>query len=544
MGFLLRPFVLRYLPLNLSILAFAASVAALVWFPAWWIVILVPLIIFGALTLIGLRDFNQTKHAILRNYPILAHLRFFFEKIRPEMRQYFFESEKDGAPFARDKRAIVYQRAKNQLDKRPFGTSYDVYQDAYEWMHHSLAAKRPTTEHFRVTVGGPDCAKPYDASVFNISAMSYGSLSPQAIHALNRGAKKGGFAHDTGEGAISRYHREFGGDLIWELGTGYFGARNADGSFNSELFSETAADDQVKMVELKLSQGAKPGQGGILPAAKITKEISKTRGIPMGQACVSPPYHTEFSTPVGLLEFIAKMRELSGGKPAGFKLCVGHPWEFMAICKAMVETGITPDFIVVDGSEGGTGAAPLEFLDHVGMPLREGLSFVHNALVGAGVREQIRVGASGKIASGFDMARAMALGADWCNAARGFMFAVGCIQAQTCHTGKCPTGVTSTNPARARAIHVPDKAERVYNFHKETIEALGEMVAAAGLNHPSELKPEHFFRRASTDEIVNFADCYPRLAHRQLIDGEVSDPKYAMPWAMARHDSFARAVAF
>ena len=540
MGFLMRPFALRYLPLNLSLLATVLLALGFVWLKDWRLALLAPLVVFAGLTALGIYDYWQTKHAILRNYPILAHLRFIFEKIRPEMRQYFFESEKDGAPFSRDKRAIVYQRAKGQLDKRPFGTQYDVYADSYEWMHHSMAAKRPGGEDFRVVIGQHTCAQPYHASVFNISAMSYGSLSPNAILALNKGAKLGGFAHDTGEGAISRFHREHGGDLIWEIGSGYFGARHEDGSFDPERFASNARDAQVKMVELKLSQGAKPGQGGILPAAKITEEIAETRGIPRGKDCVSPPYHTVFSTPVGLLEFIDSMREMSGGKPAGFKLCVGHPWEFMAVCKAMVETGRHPDFIVVDGSEGGTGAAPLEFLDHVGMPLREGLTFVHNALIGINMRDRIRIGASGKIASGFDVARAMALGADWCNSARGFMFAVGCIQAQTCHTGKCPTGVTSTNPYRARAIHVPDKAQRVCNFHKETVEALGEMVAAAGLDHPSQLSPEHFFRRASPDYVVNFREQYPPLAPGELLAG-TDNPRFAKPWRMARAETFLRA---
>ena len=348
--------------------------------------------IFGALTLLGIRDLLQKNHAVLRNYPISAHIRFLLEEIRPEMRQYFFESEKDGMPFSRDTRALVYQRAKMQLDKRPFGTQEDVYREGYEWMHHSVAPKALSGAEFRVTIGGPDCAKPYSASVFNISAMSFGALSPNAVRALNTGARKGGFAHDTGEGGVSPYHRENGGDIIWEIGSGYFGCRNRDGSFNPEEFARVAADDQIKMVELKISQGAKPGHGGVLPAAKVSEEISKIRGVAMGEDCISPATHRAFSTPLQMMAFIGEMRRLSGGKPAGFKMCIGHPWEFLAICKAMLETGIYPDFIVVDGNEGGTGAAPLEFMDHLGMPMREGVSFVHNALIGINARDRIRIG--------------------------------------------------------------------------------------------------------------------------------------------------------
>lgn len=504
----------------------------------WWL-LPIALLCIGSVAL-GIHDLYQTRHAVLRNYPVAAHLRFLLESIRPEMRQYFFEGDKDGAPFPRDKRAIVYQRAKRDLDKRPFGTQYDVYEEQYEWLHHSIAPK-PTLESAAMrTVVGAATPQPYSASLLNISAMSYGSLSANAIRALNKGAKIGGFFHDTGEGGVSPYHREHGGDLVWEIGSGYFGARAADGSFDPAKFAETASDPQIKMVELKLSQGAKPGHGGVLPAAKVTKEISLIRGVPMGQDCNSPAHHSCFSTPQGLLEQIALMRELSGGKPAGFKLCIGHPWEFMAICKAMLATGITPDFIVVDGKEGGTGAAPLEFMDHVGMPLRDGLSFVHNALVGIGMRDRIRIGASGKITSAFDMARVLALGADWCNAARGFMFAVGCIQAQSCHTGECPTGVATQDPLRQRAIVVPDKAERVASFQRNTLHALAELVAAAGLSHPSELRPHHFLRRASSDKVISLAEQYEHLAPGQLAADPNSSPRFAQAWALSTADSFAR----
>ena len=497
-------------------------------------------VVMAALVLVGIHDLTQTRHAILRNYPIAAHLRFLLEKIRPEIRQYFFEGDKDGAPFPRDKRAIVYQRAKKDLDKRPFGTQFDVYQEQYEWLHHSLAPKpAPPLETMRVIVGGATKAA-YSASLLNISAMSYGALSANAIRSLNRGAAKGGFFHDTGEGGVSSYHREFGGDLVWEVGSGYFGCRSGDGGFDAARFVETAADPQIKMIELKLSQGAKPGHGGVLPAAKVTAEISAIRGVPLGQDCVSPAAHSAFSTPIGLLEFIATLRDLSGGKPTGFKLCIGHKWEFVAICKAMLETGITPDFIVVDGKEGGTGAAPLEFMDYVGMPLRDGLSLVHNALVGIDLRDRIRIGASGKIISAFDMAKVLALGADWCNAARGFMFAVGCIQAQACHTGHCPTGVTSQDPLRQRAIVVSDKAERVANFHRNTLHALAELVAAAGLAHPSELRPHHFQRRASSDRVISFADQYEQVAAGQLLADPASSAFFSDAWAVSSADSFAR----
>jgi glutamate synthase domain-containing protein 2 len=368
--------------------------------------------------------------------------------------------------------------------------------------------------------------------------MSFGALSPNAIRALNKGAKAGNFAHDTGEGGVSPYHRENGGDLVWEVGSGYFGARNSDGSFSAEHFAETATLDQIKMVELKVSQGAKPGHGGVLPAAKVSAEIAATRGVPMGCDCISPSGHSVFSTPIEMMHFIAEMRRLSGGKPAGFKLCVGHPWEFMALCKAMLQTGIYPDFIVIDGKEGGTGAAPLEFLDHLGMPMREGLNFVHNALIGINARERIRLGASGKIISGFDIARAMALGADWCNAARGFMFALGCIQSQSCHTDHCPVGVATQDRTRQRALVVNDKWIRVKNFHAATIHALGELVAAAGLDHPKEFMPAHFSRRASARDVVSYDDLYPTLRPGELLDGDCQDPRFREAWKLASPTSF------
>ena len=544
MPFLSLPFQLRFVPLTLAFVGILGFAALCLAFPGWGLFYALLSLACLFLAVLGVSDLIQTRHSILRNYPITGHLRFLLERVRPEIRQYFFEGDKDGTPFSRDKRALVYQRAKRELDKRPFGTQYDVYGEEYEWLHHSIAPRPVSHDPQRVIIGhsGP-CTQPYSASVLNISAMSYGALSANAVRALNRGAKLGGFAHDTGEGGVSPFHREAGGDLIWEIGSGYFGCRKPDGSFDPVRFAEAASDPQIRMVELKLSQGAKPGHGGVLPAAKVTAEIAAIRGVPMGEDCVSPAAHSAFSTPIELLQFIALMRELSGGKPAGFKLCIGHPWEFMALCKAMLETGITPDFIVVDGKEGGTGAAPLEFMDHMGMPLRDGLSFVHNALVGCGLRDRLRLGASGKIISAFDMARVMALGADWCNAARGFMFAVGCIQAQTCHTGLCPTGVTSQDPRRQRAIVVPDKADRVFNFHRNTVQALAELVAAAGLDHPGQLGPQHFLRRGAADRVVSYAQQYETLAPGQLLADPEGAGRYGAAWSIARSHSFARSDA-
>lgn len=526
----------RYLAFALVCVLCAISLwAALAIAPAWWFA-------FAALVtlvLVGVRDLVQTRQAIRRNYPLLAHFRFFFEYIRPEIRQYFLEDDTEQTPFSRVQRSIVYQRAKNEADKRPFGTQLDVYAPQYEWINHSIAPTDPPTHDFRIDIGGERCAAPYSASVFNISAMSFGALGANAIRALNAGAKRGGFYHDTGEGSISRYHREMGGDLVWEIGSGYFGCRNADGTFSRERFRENAAFAAVKMIEVKLSQGAKPGHGGVLPGAKVTAEIAEARGVPVGVDCMSPARHSAFSTPRGLLEFVAELRELSGGKPTGFKLAIGHPWEWFGIAKAMHETGLVPDFIVVDGGEGGTGAAPLEFTDHVGAPLRESLMLVHNTLIGLGLRERVKLGASGKIVTAFDLARTLALGADFCNSARGFMFALGCIQAQSCHTGRCPTGVTTQDPLRQRALVVPDKAERVHQFHQNTLKALRELVAAAGLEHPRELGPEHVIRRVSSTEVRSLAALHVWAKPGELLAGTPESPVFQVFWAAARSDSFA-----
>lgn len=527
---------MRYLAFVLACIACLASLwTALALTPGAWLAFAVT----AFLVIVGVRDLTQTRQAIRRNYPLLSHFRFFFEYIRPEIRQYFLEADTEQAPFSRVQRSIVYQRAKNEVDKRPFGTQLDVYAAQYEWINHSIAPTEPATHDFRITIGGAQCTQPYSASVFNISAMSFGALGANAVRALNAGAKRGSFFHDTGEGSISRYHREMGGDLVWEIGSGYFGCRNADGSFSRERFRENAAFASVRMIEIKLSQGAKPGHGGVLPGAKVTPEIAEARGVSVGTDCVSPARHSAFSTPRGLLEFVAELRELSGGKPTGFKLAIGHPWEWFGIAKAMHETGILPDFIVVDGAEGGTGAAPLEFTDHVGAPLREALMLVHNTLVGLGLRDRVRIGASGKIISAFDIARTLALGADYCNSARGFMFALGCIQAQTCHTGSCPTGVTTQDLLRQRALVVPDKAERVHQFHRNTLLALRELIAAAGLTHPRELGPEHVIRRISSTEVRSLATLHVWAMAGELLTGTPESPVFKVFWDHARSDSFA-----
>jgi len=495
-------------------------------------------LLLSALVIVGISDLQQSKHAILRNYPIIGHLRFLLEFIRPELRQYFIEGDSEAVPFSRAQRSLVYARAKGESDKRPFGTQLDVREVGYEWLTHSISPSVIPSHDFRVHVGGPQCKHPYDISLFNVSAMSFGALSANAIMALNLGAKKGGFAHDTGEGSISRYHREHGGDLIWEIGSGYFGCRNEDGSFSAERFVQNALSPQVKMIEIKLSQGAKPGHGGVLPGPKVTPEIAEARGVPVGVDCVSPAAHSSFSSPVELLQFVQKLRELSEGKPVGFKLCIGHPWEWFGIAKAMQKTGIYPDFIVVDGSEGGTGAAPVEFTDHMGMPMLEGLRLVHNTLVGLKLRKQIRLGASGKIISGFDVMRTLALGADWCNSARGFMFALGCIQAQTCHTGNCPTGVTTQDPKRQVALVVPSKADRVRNFHRQTLESVQEMLQATGLSAPSELRLNHIMRRVSEHEVQNLSDLILSVKGGALLEPQDLEGLFAKYWQAANPDSF------
>ena len=496
-----------------------------------------PLLIFGFLSLVGVRDLVQRRHSVQRNYPITGHLRWILENFRSELRQYFFSSDTEEVPFNRVQRSLVYQRAKGDEDKIPFGTKEDVYGEGYQWLNHSVMPSKVSEEACRVKIGGDQCTKPYSSSVLNISAMSFGALSGNAIRALNRGAKNGCFSHDTGEGGISEYHRMEGGDLVWEIGTAYYGCRTKDGHFDPERFKAQAVDDQIKMIEIKVSQGAKPGHGGILPADKVTKEIAAARGIPMGEDSISPPSHSAFTTPIAMMKWIGELRDLSGGKPVGFKMCIGHKWEFMAMVKAMMETGIHPDFIVIDGSEGGTGAAPQEYAAHIGTPLSEGLAFAHNALVGAGLRYDIKLGASGKVVSAFDMVRLISIGADYCNAGRAFMMSLGCIQSLTCHTNKCPTGVATQDPVRQMALDVIRKGRRVQNFHKNTLHNLRDVLSTAGVAGPHGLQHHHFNMRDGDGMAHGGEELGPWLTPGELLDGTPHET-YARAWALAQASSF------
>lgn len=502
----------------------------------WWSAAYLGLLLVAPIVVLGLSDMIQTRRAVLRNFPVVGHFRYLFEEIRPEIHQYFVESNDDGRPFSREDRSAVYQRSKGELDTLPFGTQRDLYAPGYDWINHSLAPVAPGDFDSRVTIGEGTCSQPYDASILNISAMSFGSLSGNAIEALNRGAKKGGFAHNTGEGAISPHHLH-GGDLIWQIGTGYFGCRTKDGDFDPVQFEENAKQDCVKMIEIKLSQGAKPGHGGILPAAKITPEIAEIRGVELGKDVLSPPAHRTFSTPRGLLEFVTQLRVLSGGKPVGFKLCVGKRREFFAICKAMLETGMHPDFISVDGGEGGTGAAPLEFSNSLGCPLVDGLAFVHNALVGTGLRGRIKLIASGKVTSGFGIVKRIALGADLCYASRAMMMAMGCIQARKCNSNDCPVGVATQRPS-LRAGLVPDeKYLRVARYHRETIDAAIDLLAAAGMSSPNELRPWHIIRRVSQFEAKHYGELIDYLEPDALLRDTPPD-EYARAWRASAPDTF------
>jgi glutamate synthase domain-containing protein 2 len=493
-------------------------------------------ILLGLLLCLAIHDLLQRRHSILRNYPIAGHLRFLFEAIRPEMQQYFIERNYDGRPYDRDTRNVIYERAKGIHGEQAFGTERDVGEPGYEWLLHSTVALDPPEDPPRVRIGGPECTRPYDMALLNVSAMSFGALSANAIRALNGGAALGGFAHDTGEGGLTKYHLENGGDLIWEIGSGYFGARTRDGHFDPATFAEKAAHDQVKCVSLKLSQGAKPGIGGVLPGAKVSAEIAEARGVPKGVKCVSPSHHSVFSTPRELVRFVATMRRLAGGKPTGLKLCVGARHELLAICKAMVEEGTGPDFIVVDGSEGGTGAAPQEYEDHVGTPLTEGLMLVHNALVGSGLRDRISIGASGKVATGSDIVKRIAQGADYTNAARAMMMAAGCIQAQRCHTNTCPVGVTTQDSRRARALDVPDKTQRVCRYQRGTVQQAQQIIGSMGLRGPSEIEPWMLIRRVDEATISSYADLYEWLEPDELLDSP--PPSWAADWQRADPDSF------
>ena len=524
---MLRFFVIGVLSFLLVVTAVAAAIGSWAWF--------VLLAILVVLLVVGVYDLVQTRHSILRNYPVLGHMRFLMEGLRPELQQYFIERNFDGRPYDRNTRTVIYQQAKGTKEEHPFGTERDLYQVGYEYLVHSVAPVKPMEVPPRVRIGGPDCTAPYDMALLNVSAMSFGSLSANAVEALNKGAAAGGFAHDTGEGGISPYHRN-GGDLVWELGSGYFGCRTDDGGFDAEEFARKASDPQVKMVHLKLSQGAKPGIGGVLPGAKVTKEIAETRDVPMGQTVTSPAYHEVFSTPRELVRFLARMRELAGGKPTGFKLCLGSRRDFLAICKAMLEEQVTPDMITVDGAEGGTGAAPVEYSDHVGMPLTEGLVTVHNALVGAGLRDRVAVGASGKVATGVDLVKRILQGADYCNAARAMMMAVGCIQAQACHTNKCPVGVATQDPKRMRALDVGDKSQRVTAYQQHTVEQAMQVIASMGLTSFDQLRPHMLRRRVGDGQVVSYADIADHLAPGQLL---ASPPEsWAEDWVQADPDRF------
>ena len=503
--------------------------------PLWWIAIFT-----GPIVLLGIYDLIQPKHSIVRNYPVVGRLRYFAEDLRPKVYQYFVESDTNGTPYNRLNRSLIYQRAKKDNDTIPFGTQLNVYDNGYEWLSHSIAAisHHELNADPRVLVGGPDCKQPYSSSIYNISAMSFGSLSQNAILALNGGAKLGNFAHNTGEGGISDYHREPGGDLIWQIGTGYFGCRKEDGTFNYEAYGERAKTEQVKMIEIKLSQGAKPGHGGMLPAKKVTAEVARIRLVPQGKDVLSPPAHSAFSTPIELLQFVKRLRDLSDGKPVGFKLCIGRRSEFYAICKAMIETGIYPDFITVDGGEGGTGAAPQEFSNSVGMPLREAVAFVYDVLNGFNLKQHIKIIASGKVATGFDLVKNIALGADMCNAARGMMFALGCIQALECNSNTCPTGVATQDQSLMKGLVVEDKTERVKNFHNLTVASAVELLGAAGLKEPSQLSRAYINRRVSPSVMQSYLESFPYIPAGSLLQTPYP-VRFELGMALSSASSFA-----
>ena len=519
----------------ITLIVVLALIFGLSWF--YHPYVLWSLVIVGPLSLLGLYDFFQVKHSVLRNFPVIGHMRFFFELIRPEINQYFVESNTDGVPFSREERSIVYQRAKKKMDTLPFGTQKNVYDIGYEWVNHSLSPKHVDPKSLRITIGGPQCKKPYSASILNVSAMSFGALSKNAVMALNEGAAAGNFYHNTGEGGLTKYHK-MGGDVVWQIGTGYFGCRTLEGEFCRDQFKEKANYEHVKMIEIKLSQGAKPGHGGILPAAKITPEIAEIRNVPMGKDVLSPPAHSAFSTPEGLLEFVQELRELSGGKPIGFKLCIGKRREFISICKAIHKTGIYPDYLVVDGGEGGTGAAPLEFSNHIGTPLIPALIFVHNVLVGFSLRDEIKVISSGKIASGFGIVKQLCLGADACNTARAMMMALGCIQALRCNNNTCPVGVTTQNPILVAGLVVSDKKKRVTNYHDETINSVAEIIGTMGIEHTEDLRQWHVMRRIGPNEIKHYGEIYEFLKDGDLLKDENLPPTFVRAFNAAVSDSF------
>lgn len=520
--------VRRWFYIGSAALVAGIVVLGIFWPPALWALVAV-----GPVVIVGIRDSLQRRRTILRNFPVIGHMRYLLESIRPEIQQYFIESNIDPFPIEREMRAIVYQRAKGQLETRPFGTQRDVYSVGYEFGAHSLANTEALKEEPRIEIGGPDCSMRYSSSRLNIAAMSFGALSPTATRALSGGAQLGGFAHNTGEGGVSRYHREGGGDLIWQIGTGYFGCRTPEGGFDPERFRDTAQDPQVRMIELKLSQGAKPGHGGVLPGKKVTPEIAAARGVPVYETVHSPPRHSAFSGATGLVEFVARLRELSGGKPVGIKFCVGRRDELLSVCKAMLDVGTAVDFMTVDGGEGGTGAAPLEFANSMGMPAQEAWAITHNALVGTGLRERVRVLASGKIITGFHMIRALALGADACLSARGMMLALGCIQALRCNNNSCPTGVATQDPALFGALDVTDKTTRVFRYHYATIRSFLELLAAMGLAGPDRITPNLVFRRVDDSRVRTFAEIYEFLQPKQLLHQHGLSEDWRRDWDAA-----------
>ncbi len=510
----------RFGPWATCLLGMLVGIVLVALVSAWWLLLAVPATV---LSVVGVIDYLQPRHSIRRIYPIIGRLRWVAEDLRPKIRQYFIESDTDGKPFSIDQRSDVYDRAKGGQGTDSFGTQLNVYAEGYEWFRHSIYPKPAAEGQHRVRIGEASGAVPYDMALMNISAMSFGSLSAPAIKALNEGARRGGFAHDTGEGAVSPYHLQ-GGDLVWEIGTAYFGCRTDDGNFDPDKFAEQCRQtDAIKMISIKLSQGAKPGLGGVLPGAKVTQEIADTRGVPVGQTVVSPGHHSAFDGPEGLVKFIVRLRELSGNRPTGFKLCIGERTQFLAALRAMIAADAYPDFIIVDGSEGGTGAAPLEFEDHAGTPLDDGLTTVHHALLGAGLRDRIKVGASGRITSGFDIARRLAQGADYTNSARTMMFALGCIQAQECHTNRCPSGVTSHNPMVTRGIDVEDKAQRVCTYQRSTIENFNTILGVLGHDSCHQVRPEQFVRRISQTEHLRYDELWPEIPEGSLLDGSASD---------------------
>ena len=522
-----------FVVISITLLALTTILTYINWKFIFLLLILIPLIAMG------LYDMYFAERTIRRNFPLLGRMRYLLTAIGPEMRQYFIETDTDGKPFNRLQRNIVYHRSKKEVDSMPFGTQLDVYKDGYEWINHSIRSI-PFSEAKhdpRVIIGSSQCTKPYHASLFNISAMSYGSLSKNAILALNEGAKKGNFYHNTGEGGLSPYHLK-GGDVVWNIGTGYFSCRSFDGKFNLDEFEKRATLETVKMIEIKFSQGAKPGHGGILPKEKVTDEIAAIRLVDKGHDIISPPSHSAFTNPIEFLAFVRLLREKSGGKPIGMKICIGNKSEFLAICKAMIHTKTYIDFVTVDGGEGGTGAAPQEYSDHVGMPLRDGLTFVYDTLNGFGIKDEIKIIASGKVITGFDIIRNLSLGADLCNSARGMMFALGCIQALECHANTCPTGVATQNPALMKGLVPEDKSTRVTRFQSETVKSAVDLMASAGISHPDLVTRDAVSTRINRNKVETFAQTYPELKTGCLLQEETVPDEFLHFWKRAQIDSF------